>query len=94
MEEGGTDALPDDVPIRAAADELHLLVLHDLLQLGAHLPHLPHRLDVDEVVRAPARRVPDSKGTGHFSHFFSKKEEKKVVFEMHFKAFQAILAGR
>ena len=63
MEEGGTDALPDDVPVRAAADELHLLVLHDLLQLGAHLPHLPHRLDVDEVVRAPARRVPVSKGT-------------------------------
>ena len=67
VEEGCTDALPDDVPVRAAADELHLLVLHDLLQLGAHLPHLPHRLDVDEVVRAPARRVPVSKGVSEIS---------------------------
>ena len=40
MEEGGADALPDDVPLAAGRDQLHLLLLHDLLQLRAHLTNL------------------------------------------------------
>ena len=40
MEECSADALPDDVPLAAGRDEPHLLLLHDLLELRAHLPHL------------------------------------------------------
>ena len=40
VEVGGADALADDVPLRPAGDQLHLLLLHDLPQLLLHLPHL------------------------------------------------------
>lgn len=36
----GADALPDDVPVGAAGGQVHLLLHHDVLQLGAHLAHL------------------------------------------------------
>lgn len=42
VEIGGADALPDDVPVGAAGGQVHLLLHHDVLQLGAHLAHL-HR---------------------------------------------------
>lgn len=54
MEECRADALPDDVPVRARAHQHHLLVLHNLLHLRAHLAH---GLAVDEVVGAPLRAV-------------------------------------
>ena len=57
VKEGGTNALPDDVPVSAAAHHLHLLALHDLLQLRAHLANFPHRLDVDKMIRAPLTTV-------------------------------------
>ena len=60
VEVAGADALAHDVPVAAARDELHLLGDHDVLQLLPHLTHLAHRLHVDEVLAAPARRVPDS----------------------------------
>ena len=52
------DTLADDVPVRAARDEVHLLGVHDLLELLPDFPHLPHRLPVDEVLLRPRRRIP------------------------------------
>lgn len=40
VEISGADALPDDVPVGAAGGQVHLLLHHDVLQLGAHLTHL------------------------------------------------------
>ena len=57
MEESSTDTLSNDIPVSATTHQLHLLVLHDLLQLGPHFPHLPHGLDVNEVVSAPGGGV-------------------------------------
>ena len=62
VEERGTDALPDEVPAGAAGDELHLALVHDVLELLPYLPHLTHRLHVDEVLRRPARGVAIGEG--------------------------------
>lgn len=42
VEISSADALPDDVPVGAAGGQVHLLLHHDVLQLGANLTHL-HR---------------------------------------------------
>ena len=57
MKECRANALPDDIPVCANTHHIHLLALHDLLELSAHLPHLAHGLAVDEVVCAPLRTV-------------------------------------
>ncbi len=49
VEEGRTEAPPDDIPVGAAGAEGDLVLLHNLLQLLADFAHLPHRLYVDEV---------------------------------------------
>jgi len=59
------DALAHNVPVGAAALHVQVLLRHDVLQLLPHLAHLPHRLDVDEVLVAPRRAVAvDGKGKG------------------------------
>ena len=38
----GEILFPDNVPVGSGADELNLLVFHDLLHLGPHLTNLNH----------------------------------------------------
>lgn len=40
VEISSADALPDDVPVGAAGGQVHLLLHHDVLELGANLTHL------------------------------------------------------
>lgn len=47
VEISGADALPDDVPVGAAGGQVHLLLHHDVLQLGANLTHLHGARDQD-----------------------------------------------
>ena len=46
VEECRADALPDDVPVRAHAQQRHLLRLHDLFQLGSHFANLEIKFDL------------------------------------------------
>ena len=54
-----TDALAHHVPLGAARDEVHLLRVHDVLQLLSHFAHLAHGFHVDEVLATPRGRVPE-----------------------------------
>ena len=58
VEVGRTDALAHNVPILAGRDYGHLLLIHDILELLAHLANFAHGFVVDEMFLAPRRRVP------------------------------------
>jgi hypothetical protein len=45
---------PDDIPICTAGQYLHLLSLHDVLQLTSDFSCLPHQLGMKEVLHTPA----------------------------------------
>ena len=64
MEVGGADALAHNVPLGPAGDEGQLVLVHDVLELLPDLPHLPHGLDVDEVLATPRRGVAGDRGGG------------------------------
>ena len=49
---------PDYIKVRACTDDVHLLELHDVLQLGPHLARLPQQLGVQEVADGPVVPVP------------------------------------
>lgn len=53
----GRDALSDDIPIRPNRQQLHLLLLHDILQLSTDFTGLAHELGVEEVLHAPVVAV-------------------------------------
>ena len=50
--------VPDHVKVRSGRDDVHLLELHDVLELHAHLPRLLQQLRVQEVPQAPVVAVP------------------------------------
>lgn len=52
VEVSSADALPDDVPVGAAGDQVHPLLHHDVFELRAHFTHLRHttRRDNSSVV--------------------------------------------
>jgi hypothetical protein len=57
---------PDDVPIGSARDHVHLLLLHDILELTPDLPRLAQELWVEEMLHAPMIGVPASpSASGH-----------------------------
>ena len=62
MEVGGADALAHNVPLGPAGDERQFVLVHDVLELLPDLPHLPHGLDVDEVLATPRRGVAGDRG--------------------------------
>ena len=57
VEVGGADAFAHHVPVGAAGAQLHLVLVHDLLQLLAHFADFAHGFAVDVVVSAPDAAV-------------------------------------
>lgn len=51
------DRPPNHVPVCAARDDVELLVLHDVQELGPYFPRLAQRLGVQEVASCPRVRV-------------------------------------
>ena len=51
------DRPPNHVPVRAARDDVELLVLHDVEELGPYFPRLAQRLGMQEVASCPRVRV-------------------------------------
>lgn len=49
---GGTDTLPDDVPVSATRGQAHPLLYHDVLELSPHFPDLEQ--DTGQRRMAPA----------------------------------------
>jgi hypothetical protein len=54
---------PDNIPICTAGQYLHLLSLHDILQLTSDFSCFPHQLGMKEVLHTPAIAVPVSLAT-------------------------------
>ena len=57
MKESSANAFPYDIPVGAARDHFHFLLLHNFLELGTNLADLSHGLHVDKMVLTPLTRV-------------------------------------
>lgn len=51
--------IPDDIIFGASGDDRHLLLLHDVLELGADFASLAEQLGVQEMLHGPVITEPD-----------------------------------